>query len=551
MAEREAMVRVESLAAEEVAAIGSRPDDSPGRAAAASVTDGASPESEVGEGSLAARAAWLVAAKGLSFVFAFALPLLLARKMPTAEFGLYKQFTLFAGTALTFLPLGVGVSALYFFGREPERRRQFACNVLLFHLAVAGATALVLGLRPQLLGSLFSAGEMTELAPLVGLVVLLWVGSAFLEFVAVANKEVKLATAFVVATQFSKAAFLLAAALAYGTVRAIVWAAVIHGALQMLLTLGYLASRFGPFWRDFRWAGLRAHLAYALPLGFASMIFQAQLVLDNYFVSHHYGAALYAVYAVGCFQLPLVDLLSESVAAVTIPRASYLQKQGRRAEIIDLVARTVRKLALAYLPLYAFLLVAGREFLLVLFTEKFAASWPVFVVNITLIPLALVASAYDPVMRAYAEHRYFLLRLRLCVLALLAFGLWYATPRYGLLGAIITAVSVNAIERLATALKVKRVLGITRGDLPRFTDLGKTAVAAAAAFAAAFAARSLLPDVRPLYALAACAAAFAPVYLCALLALGVLTPEERGLARRQLARLPRLVARGRAASPTA
>ncbi|HEV2826351.1 MAG TPA: oligosaccharide flippase family protein [Pyrinomonadaceae bacterium] len=500
--------------------------------------------------SLSGRAAWLMSAKALAFVFSFALPLLLARRMNTTEYGTYKQFSLIVGTSLALLPLGVGVSALYFLSREDERKRQIAYNILLFHFSVAGVACLVFILRPTLLGRVFGNAEMTTYAPLIGVVVLLWVGSAFLEFVAIANREVKLATLFVILTQFSKAVCLLAAGIIYGTVLSLIYAAILHGLLQTALLLFYLHSRFAGFWRSFEWAVMRTQLAYALPLGFASLIFQTQLILDNYFVSFQFGAAAYAIYANGCFQVPLVDLLSESVASVTIPRASYLQKLGRQREIIELISRMMRKLSAIYFPLYVFLLVSGREFILTLFTARYLASWPIFAVNITLIPLALIASAYDPVMRAYAQHRYFLLRVRLIMLALLFVSLWFATNHFGMIGAITTMVVINCLERLITGIKVKRILGITRKDLGLFKDMGKLGIASIIAGAATWVARSFMLGVKPFFALAGCAVLFAMTYIAATLLLGVVTQDERNLARRKTAqtwqRAVQLLSRGAA-----
>src|SRR6185369_10680984 len=144
--------------------------------------------------------------------------------------------------------------------------------------------------------------------------------------------------------------------LIYGTVLSLIYAAIFHGAVQTVVLLLYLRSRFSGFWRSVEWSMMRTQLGYALPLGFASLIFQAQLILDHYFVSFQFGASVYAIYANVRFQVPLVDLLSESVASVTIPRASYLQKLGQRREIITLISRLMRKLSAIYFPLYVFLL---------------------------------------------------------------------------------------------------------------------------------------------------------------------------------------------------
>ena len=123
--------------------------------------------------------------------------------------------------------------------------------------------------------------------------------------------------------------------------------------MQTIILLGYLRSRFPGFWRGFEWGMMRTQLAYAMPLGLAGLLYTVQADLHNYFVSHRFGAAEFAVYSVGCFQLPLVGLLSESANSVMITRVSLLQRECESAEIKELMARVMRKLAVFFFPIYA------------------------------------------------------------------------------------------------------------------------------------------------------------------------------------------------------
>src|SRR6185369_8039099 len=128
-------------------------------------------------GSLTGRAASLFVAKAIAFALAFALPLLLVRRLSVEEFGAYKQLFLVVGSALVVVPLGFGMSAFYFLPRErdPERRAQVVFNVVLFMLATSGLAAAALFAFPSLLGDLFGDASLAAYAPLVGLVVVLWV----------------------------------------------------------------------------------------------------------------------------------------------------------------------------------------------------------------------------------------------------------------------------------------------------------------------------------------------------------------------------------------
>ncbi len=196
-------------------------------------------------------------------------------------------------------------------------------------------------------------------------------------------------------------------------------------------------------------------------------------------MSNHFGPALFAVYSLGTLQLPLMGLLQEAANSVLITRVSSLQKRGDHREIVLLLARAARKLAAVYFPVYVFLMVAGREFIRVLFTARFADSWPIFALNLTLLPLGIVL--LDPLYRAYQRERYFLLRLRLALAAILIATLWLFTARLGLLGVIAVVVLIAVFERAVMAMHFARLLGVTARDVVLLRDIGKLAVAALAA----------------------------------------------------------------------
>ena len=434
--------------------------------------------------------------------------------MDREHYGLYKQAFLIVTTAMTLLPMGVPMSAFYFLPRETTRRRQIVLNILLFDAAVGGLACAALILDPSVLTAIFHDSRLAPYSAWIGLTILFWILGGFLDIVAVANDEIRLASAFIVGIQASRALIFLGAVWFFGTLLSLLAAAVLHGLLQTILLLWYLESRFRGFSRSFDWPMLREQLSYAIPLGAAAMLMMVQTDLHNYFVSNHFGPSLFAVYSIGTLQLPLMGLIWEAANSVLITRVSALQKRGEHREIVWLVARAARKLAVVYFPVYVFLMVAGREFIRVLFTARFADSWPIFAVNLTLLPLGILL--LDPLYRSLERERYFLLSTRLVLAAVLALSLWLFTARAGLLGAIAMVVLTATLERVVMAVHFGRLLGVTTRDLVLLRDVGKLAIAALAAGTAAGLVRLLLLRENPLIVLAGCGAVFAAVYLAIL-----------------------------------
>lgn len=487
-------------------------------------------------------------AKGTAYILGFALPLLLVRRLTQYEFGLYKQVFLIVSTAVTVLPLGFGLSAYYFLPREnDERKSAVVFNVLCFNVFVGALAFMLLLLRPSLLASLFGSAELTPYAPLVGLVILLWMTALFLEIAAIAREEAKLATVFIIASQLTKTALLLTAAAMFGSIQALLYAALAHGAIQNLILILYLRSRFPGFWKKLNGGVMRAQLSYALPIGTAGLIFGVLIDMHNYIVSYRFGAAAFAVYAVGCFSLPLVNVVGESFGVVLIPHISRLQKEGATREIILITAQTMRKLAVVYFPLYAFLIVAGREFLVVLFTEQYLASWPIFVIHLTTIPFFVLIT--DPIMRAHAEHRFFLLKIRSVTVVLLFLALWFGTLYFGLVGAISVMVFFSLLDRFIETAKAWSIVGVKWSDAPLLKDVGKVAIAALAAGSITAVVRMFALGQRPLAVLLICGVTFGCAYLASAWLLRILTTQEREALRTKIAKIHWLISSKRAVEP--
>ncbi len=475
--------------------------------------------------SLTMDASWLLIARVVSFIFSLALPLFLVRHLDQVDFGLYKQAFLVVNSAMAIAPLGFGMSALYFLPREPEKQGPAVLNILLFNFAVGALVCFAFIAQPSILERIFRGPLLVPYAPALGFLVLLWTTASAFDIIAVARNEVKAAGAIIFFIQLTRAAFVLAAGVFFGSVRALVFAAIVQGALQSIGFVLYLQFRFPGFWRHFDVPLMRRQLSYALPLGAAGLLYTFQVDLHNYFVSNRFGPTLFAIYAIGTVQLPLVTMLQEAANSVLIPRISFLHRNHEHREIILLTVRAMRKLAAAYLPIYALLLVVGREFIRFLFTDRYLSSWPVFAVNLTLLPISIIL--LDPLYRAYPEQRYFLIRVRTVLLFAVILLLWFGTAHFGLLGAISAVVVVNLAERVVTGIRFGHVLGVTRKDIVLVKDLGKLAVAATGAAVASAVIRAHLLAAKPLIILVISAAVFVPVYILGVLLLGIPSVEEK------------------------
>lgn len=507
--------------------------------------------SEESRPSLTTRTAWIVFGKITSFVLSFALPLMLVRRMSQSEYGLYKQAFLVVTTLYTILPLGFGLSAFYFLPRENEERRgAVVFNILAFYCVMGAAALLAMLLFPDSLASMLISKQAAELdpnirvqiaslAPLIGAVIFFWLFSSFLEQVALANQETRMATLFIICAQFTKSVMLIVAAFFWGDVHSLLFAALAQGVVQTAILVYYLQGRFPRFWRSFDPSILKKQLLYALPFGLSGLLWKIQIDIHNYFVSYNFGQMGFAIYSIGVFQLPLLGILNESIASVMIPRMSYLQGRNDKEEIIRLFNSVARKLALFYFSTYACLAAVSQDFIVTLFTSQYLASIPIFLINLIILPFSIFP--LDPIYRAYQSLGRFLPKFRIFLFFVLMISLWYVTRFKDLRLVIGLVVVINVFEVFYLTYKAARAIETRFVDLIPFKDLSKTALASLISAALVFLARMWLVGygLPPFVMLCIGAAVFGCSYLALLVALGGLADDEREMIRGYISKAQR------------
>jgi O-antigen/teichoic acid export membrane protein len=382
----------------------------------------------------------------------------------------------------------------------------------------------------------------------MGFVIWTWLFSSFLEVASVANREPKLSTIFIVAAQMTKTLLMAAAVLIFADVESFLYAALFQGVLQTIVLLVYLNFRFPSVWRAFDLGFFKEHLIYAIPFGAAAMLWILQSDIHRYFVGNSFTKEEYAVYAIGCFQLPLLTLMVESVTSVMIPRMSRLQAENDMRGMIELSTSAMQKLAFFLFPVIGFLALTAHVFIITLNTRKFEESVPLFLVNLMVWPFYIIVT--DPISRAFEDLGRPMLFVRITFFVVMIAFLFYGIAHFSLLGMMMIVVVMAIMDRLVQAIVAFRRIGVSAKDLGLLSKVGKTAVASGIAFAATWLLYQLLyspayrlgsyssnylsfgkADVADLVAgliiLSVCGAAFGVVYLITAFRFGTVEEEVR------------------------
>ena len=486
---------------------------------------------------LSSQAFWLILARIIGFVFLLALPIVMVRVFDKEQFGIYKQVFVVVGTVTTLSGFSFAISAFYFLPRMPDKQGVVVLNIVLYHAVTGFLAFLLFALWPGILTLIMGDPGLLRFGAVIGLVIATWGFSSFLEVIATANADVAWSTVFIIGAQISKTLLLLVAAAVFQSVQAVLWGAVAQGVLQSVAMLIYLHKRFPGYGSHFNREIAIEQFRYAAPFGFYGLLYSVQTDLHNYLVSHRFSPAEFAIYAVGTTQIPLVGILRDSLNAVILPRVSKLQQENQRAEILDLVIRAWTKLSAALLPICALLLVVGRDFITALYTARYASSWPIFALNLSLLVMAVFVT--DAVIRTYTEYRFFFLNLRIvCVIIQVPLCL-VAMNYFGMIGALIGVLVVTTLQWGITLYAVLRLLGLRRHDFVKFGRLAGFGTASVLAGVFTYLVRLSLPGLSAKVALVSCSAVYGIAYAGAVLGMKLLDSQEREMINRYSVRFLR------------
>jgi O-antigen/teichoic acid export membrane protein len=449
----------------------------------------------------------LVAGRTVGFIAAFAIPVVLARKFDRAAFGTYKQLFLVYATLYGLAQVGAAESLYYFVPRNRDEAGRRVANAIVT-LALMGVACFgLLYFGRTAIAAWLSNAALADYLPLLGVFLAFTLVSAALEIMMVSRKEHKIATVTYAGSDLLRTALFVLPALAFGSLRGVLAGAAAFAAVRAMAMLVYVRREFCHglrldigLWRD--------QLAYALPFALAVGIDVVQANFHQWAVATRFDAATFAIYAVGCLQIPLVDLVCTSTGNVMMVKMAEVAEDSQR-RALTLWHETTARLALLMFPLAAVLLLTAHGVIVFLFTNSYQASVPVFMVWC----LMILPSAFqvDAVLRAHAQTR-FLLVMNLVRLAVIAVLIGWFLSHLGLIGAVLVTLVGTSVVKAAAIVRIARLMNVGLREVLPWRRLAVIATQAAVAVVPAWAITRVV-IVPPLATLLLTGATYAATFL--------------------------------------
>lgn len=466
----------------------------------------------------------LMAGRALGLVVSFCVPIVLVRIFDQAEFGTYKQVFLIYGTLFGIAQLGMAESLYYFLPRGPREGGRYALNSMVALMASGGVCLVLLATAGSPIATWLGNSRLIPLLPFIGLYLLLMLASAAMEIAMISRGRCGWAAVSYACSDVLRVCLMMAPVLVRPDLTWLLLGVVTFAFLRFCAAVWYLRREFDGNLRTDA-ALLKQQLAYAAPFQLYVLTHVVQETLPQFAVSYYFDAATFAIYAVGCLQIPLVDLVATSMGSVMMVRMGEEIQKGHPDAVVPMWYDTTRKLALIFFPLVGMLLVTAHELIAFLFTEAYLDSVPIFMIWSCGFLLAIIPM--DCLLRVYAQTRFLLVLNLIRLLVIAVFIHWFLADMQ-LVGAALITVLALAIGKGLGLARMKKLWQVGLADLLPWRTLGTIGTVAMVAGLPALLVKSGL-GVSTLPLLVATALVYTASYLAMAFGFGLVRKSERAL----------------------
>ncbi|NLB60466.1 MAG: oligosaccharide flippase family protein, partial [Lentisphaerae bacterium] len=316
--------------------------------------------------------------------------MVMARVLSQTELATYRQTLLAYQVAMPLLSLGITHGIYYFLPTEKKRGRGIVVDALVMMLVMGSLYALFIALGGNhVLAKRFSnpaiVNTLVYLVPLP----LVMLPAGLLASVMVVQQQIKRLTIYNILTNLVLGAGIIGACLYWKKPEAMVIAQVAIGVAIGMIGIR-LMLRVAPRddWRP-SWQGMKTLLFFSMPLVTASALGSIFQQLDKIIVSSMCDPASFAVYSNRAIEIPLVGIITGSIAAVIQPDLRRMVAGGDKRAALALFSQAADKSALILIPVMMFLMVSAEPFILTLFSSKYAGSVLPFRLYLLILPIRI------------------------------------------------------------------------------------------------------------------------------------------------------------------
>ena len=392
----------------------------------------------------------------VSSLINMAIPLILVRILTKDEVGQYKIFFLYLMMipALSF-SLGIVSGLAYWSGKESVKKSAIHFSGLLL-LVFAALAAIALFFASPLVTEFVKWDPQYSL--ILSLATFAAIASLFFEEAAIATGKIWTGAIFHSSTEIIRSLALVTTAI---LTRELMYVFLVHVAISNLkVVAGYvIAYRLDLISLNIKkWKNdhiFKKVISYSLPVSVACIFSVFVSHSDQFILSTFLSASDFAIYTIGCFYIPPLFIIQQSVTRVLIPTLSHSFDQNNSDLAAKLYKRAVEQIGFIVIPATAGLAVFAEPIINLLFTAQYSSSAEIL--RIFSLFYLLFMIPFDAVARARGQSKWIFWH-SLFFAIIFTVSILVGVKFFGTMGALISAVLSRTVMKAYVCIYLKKNL---------------------------------------------------------------------------------------------
>lgn len=305
--------------------------------------------------------------------------IVLVRFLSAGDYGTYRQSFLIVNTISMILMFSLPASMLFFMPKlDNPHRKGFVVQTIIILASLGALGSAISYFMTDFISAKFSNPDMRLIMPYFSFYILFFLSFQFSTAMFIGLDKFKLSANIQIVSQILNLALIVGAVMmgaSVFTLLKLVFASVAIQSVCMILISLYQFKGVKLSWNT---GLLKQQFAYALPLGCAGIIYYLGKEIDKYCLAMFFNPAVYALYVVGCLDIPFLAEISNSIGSVLVPKMAGMYHSGEKNELIALWRETIRKSALLFMPVFTLFFVLAQALIVTLYTRDYIEAVKVF-----------------------------------------------------------------------------------------------------------------------------------------------------------------------------
>ncbi len=380
-------------------------------------------------------------------------PVLLVRILDIETYGIYREFVLYALLAVALITPGIKPNLLYFIPLKSKNEKIYVQHTILLLFAISTIVLSIVLLSQNLIIDYISFDYILLLVAYV----FLYINLDIIEPYWLAKKRTDYVFFYSTGMQIIRITAIVTSAYLSKDITTIIQSMVAVEIAKFTLLAIWWFKKLNPI-EAYDKQIANHQISYIAPFAVGILFQSLNLRFGSIFVATYFGAASLAIYTIGLYQIPVLNIIRSSVSDVIFPdMVKDNQKNGieglskwQHANII---------FCFAVFPTFIIFWIFSEKFITTLFTTQYIDAIPIF--KVMLVLMVWKCFEFGSPLRAKNKNKYFLSGN----IFSLIFNIIFTFLTYKKLGLMAPAIAFLLSDLLVTSYLCSKVIKIYNTSL--------------------------------------------------------------------------------------